>query len=327
MIGTVGTVFAIFFAPILVSATWKIRNINKETRTAQREASPFEPKPLPASLVFVRGLGAIERRYLLQQIKAATLIFAFATWSFAFILLLPIFVMPHAGQWFDRSALVWFMFVRGASNSPGFISIAIFACVFTAVVPLRFGPEARYYRTRPINIGFLFWTRVLCILVPILLAIVAGVGITMFILVARHGLLWQHLPLRIPRVLGPNDSDVAQDYLNLLATSVPRVFLSLVTTIALLFTTLLALTTAPVLQAKGSGSAQNALLPVGGLLFMALAPLLILISHLSSVHIPGMLFVYGNLGSPPPYRYVLVPIALSLLLLALSRCFVNHLEV
>jgi hypothetical protein len=327
MIRSVLTAFAIFLAPILSWATWKIRKINRETATAECEALPFQPKPIPATLVFLRGLGAIERRYLLKQLKAALLTFAFTTWFFAFLLSLPIIVMPHADQWFDRSALVWFMFVRGACKSPEFAGIAIFGSVFLAVLPLRFGPEARYFRTRPVAIGFLFWTRVLCVIVPILLAVVAGAGIAMLILLATHGLVWQHLPARIPRVLGPDDTDVAQDYLNLLATSVPRVFLSLVTSIALLFTTLLAFTTAPVFQGKVRGGAQTAMFPVRSLLLIAGAPLMILIVNLSSVHIPSMLFVYGNLGSPPPYRYVIVPIALSLGFLTLARRFVNHLEV
>jgi hypothetical protein len=45
------------------------------------------------------------------------------------------------------------------------------------------------------------------------------------------------------------------------------------------------------------------------------------------VHLPLWLFVYLELGPPPPYAFALIPVALSAGLLLLARYFVGISEV
>ncbi|MGI4827488.1 MAG: hypothetical protein ACRYFU_04745 [Janthinobacterium lividum] len=319
--------FAIFLAPLLTVAVWKIRKIQGEVFTAERQALPFVPTTAPVGLAFLHRLSSVERRYLLLQIKSGIFLFGFATWFFTFVLTLPIVFLHHFDRWFNASALLWFEFLRNSSNSTQFITMALFGCVFMAVVPLRFQAEARFYRTRPIRIGFLFWSRVLCVLVPILLAAAAGIAIATLLLVTFHGPVWRNLPVHIPRVLDADDADIAQDYLRLLRTSAPRIFLSILTTISLFFTAVLALAMVPFLRGRTVGSSQTVAAPVKILFVMAFFPLLVTFARFGSFQLPAFLFIYTSLGPPPPYLFALIPLALSLGFLALARLFVKHLEI
>jgi hypothetical protein len=58
-----------------------------------------------------------------------------------------------------------------------------------------------------------------------------------------------------------------------------------------------------------------------GLLFLKLA------LDLNGMPLPPWLFVYSELGPPPPYEYALVPVALSASLLLLARYFIGKTEV
>jgi hypothetical protein len=191
-------------------------------------------------LAFFSDLTFTQRLYLNQQIKMAAIISVFGAWVFTFILTIPIFAPLHGEKWFNKSALIWFEFLRNSASSLQFLSMALFSCVFLAIVPLRFGAEARFYRTRPLTIGFLFWSRVLLIVFALILTTSVGIAVAIGILWVVKGPVWQNLPSLIPRTLGPDDADIAQEYSRLLLTSAPRMLLSLLTTVILFFAACLA---------------------------------------------------------------------------------------
>jgi hypothetical protein len=49
--------------------------------------------------------------------------------------------------------------------------------------------------------------------------------------------------------------------------------------------------------------------------------------ELNGMHLPPWLFVYSELGSPPPYAYALIPVSLSAGLLLLARYLIGKSEV
>jgi hypothetical protein len=320
MIGSVLLSFLVFLSPLVAMAFYKICKLQRETTKAEQNPRPFESAPQPNPLALLSNLTFTQRLYLKQQIKTAATIFVFGAWVFTFILAIPIFIAPHGEKWFNKSALIWFEFLRNSSSSLQFLSMAL----FLAIVPLRFGAEARFYRTRPLTIGFLFWSRVLLIVLALILAAGVGIAVATGLLCVIKGPVWQNLPALIPRTLGPDDADIAEEYAGLLVTSAPRMLLSLLTTMILFFTALLALVTAPVIRLRQSSSP---FVPVRILLYAS--PLLIALPmlRLVSFHLPAILFVYVSFGPPPPYRFALLPIFLSVAFIFLARLFANRIEV
>ena len=317
----------IYCAPVLIFMVYKIRRASRAAAHAEHDALPFNPSPEAASFALLRRFTAPQRVYLMQQLKLAAGLYGVFAWVFLFILSLPIFnVSPNADRWFVPSALVWFQFVHNATGSLHFLGTMILCGGFIAISPLRFGTEARFYRTRPLSIGFLFWSRVLPLLIALLLAAMTGIVLAIALLVAVKGPVWHNLPAVIPRVLGPDDADLAQEYFTLLATSVPRIFLSLLTSISLVFTGLLAVFSVPLFRLK-SGNALPASSVLILMLFLVFSigelGLLDFVAH----RLPSVLFVYTRFGPPPPYIFALVPIALSVVFITLARLFVDHLEV
>ena len=317
----------IYFAPLLIFMVYKIRRASRAAAHAEHDALPFNPSPEAASFALLRRFTAPQRVYLMQQLKLAAGLYGVFAWVFLFILSLPIFnVSANANKWFVPSALVWLQFLRSATNSLHFLGTMILLCGFVAISQLRFGTEARFYRTRPLSIGFLFWSRVLPLLIALLLAAMTGIVLAIALLVAVKGPVWHNLPAVIPRVLGADDAEVAQEYSLLLATSAPRIFLSLLTSFSLVFTGLLAVFSFPLFRLKSGNALPSASVPLLMLLFVFPISLLGLLNF-GTHRLPSALFVYTQLGPPPPYIFALVPIALSVVFITLARLFVNHLEV
>lgn len=326
MIAPITVCLLVFSAPMMIFGVYKIRQASRAITQAERDALPFDPKPEPTPFVLLHRFTVPQRVYLMQQLKLAAALSAFFAWLFLFILSLPIFnTPPNASKWFDLSAFVWLQFLRNATSSLQFLAALIFLCGFVAITPLRIGAEARFYRTRPLSVRFLFWSRVLPLLAALLLAAMTGIVLAFALLVAVKGQVWHNLPAVIPRVLGPDDADLAQEYSSLLVTSAPRIFLSILTTLSLVFTGLLAVLSLP-LRLKLGNAATGLSAPLL-MLFCALPIFLIGLFDFGAQHLPSALFVYNRFGPPPPYLFALVPITLSIVFMALARLFVNQLEV
>jgi hypothetical protein len=196
----------------------------------------------------------------------------------------------------------------------------------TSIVPIRLGIIARFYLTRPIPIGVLFWSRVLPTIAALVAGMFTGVCLTLALVWVFKGPIWQHLPSAIP---GASDADCgcAGMYRDMLATSAPRLFLSMLTTAALLYSSAIALLVAPLNRKAGSGVPVSFFLLFGGIFVVAVLRLFQIVSHWQFSLVPRQLFVYTDFGPPPPYAYALFPVALTIGLLLLSRSFVNRLEV
>ncbi len=320
-------VFALFFTPILLFGYVKIREARRLTEEAERCALPFGPGAAVAAHGWMGHLDGPQRAYAGQQVKLAVSLYGLLSWTYFFILSLPIF---HLGlgrtKWFDGAALTWFMFLSNAGKTVSFLGMMLVFCGFVAVAPLRTEAAGRFYRTRAMSIGFLYWSRMLPMLAALVAAVVTGVALAFVLLLAVRGPVWQHLPATIPRVLGPEDGDVAGMYLRLLSTSAPRVFLSMLTSIVLVFTTFVMLFSLPVGQGSSRGALPGVLAPI--FLLGVFAPLIAFsVIDTGGMRWPGDLFFYLNLGPPPPYALALVPVVLSAGLLLLARVFVKHLEV
>jgi hypothetical protein len=106
------------------------------------------------------------------------------------------------------------------------------------------GKLKQFFRTRPLGIGFLFWTNLIVVLGSGLAGMLTGVAATMLLLAAIHGPIWLHLPTAFPGVVTPNDGR-QELYDSLLATSPPRILLSICTTSVLSLSVFAILLAAP----------------------------------------------------------------------------------
>jgi len=316
----------IFLFPLIAVAVWKIVSIQRTAGKAERDAMPFVPAPQPAPAL-LRGWTSARRVFLVQHLKVAGFLYAMMAWTIAFIFTLPLFTPANvnSAKWFNHSAYLWYSFVTGATHSTQFLFTMILFSAIAVVMPMRFGPEARFYRTRPIAISFVFWTKVLSVFTAMIAGTATGISLAFAILVALKGPIWHNLPTTIPRVLGPDDADVAQLYASLLTTSAPSIFLSIITTIALFFSVVLFLGTAPVLRFKSNAALPLLMIPA------AFVPFVIaLISDLSTSGTPHFFrtfYIYLSPGPPPPIAYALIPVALAGIFITGARLFTNHQDI
>ncbi len=326
MIAHLSLSFLTFMLPIVAAAVWKIRSILRAAAKAEQDALPFVPTPQPEAAL-LRGLPSARRIFLLQHLKVAGSLYAVMAWTIAFIFTLPLFTVASANsdKWFNHSAYLWYSFIVGASHSTQFFFTMVLFSGIAVIMPMRFGPEARFYRTRPIPVSFVFWTKVLSVLTAMIAGAATGIALAFAILVALHGPIWHNLPATIPRLLGPDDSDVAQLYAGLLVTSAHSIFLSILTTITLFFSLVVFLGSAPVLRLRSNAALPLLMIPA------AFVPLAIVIISFSSnggtSYFFRTLYIYLSLGPPPPLIYALVPIALAAICITGARLFTNHQDI
>jgi len=327
MIGSFTISFLIFLTPVFFTAAWKIRDHKRAAAKAELEALPFDPAPPAAPSVFLRHFTQQQRVFLTQQLKIAAMYYALACWLLLFILSLPLFhALPHESKWFNHSAFLWYNFVNFLPHSTQSLFMIMMPAVITMITPLRVGPEARFYRSRPLTIRFIFWSKLLPVFLGILGGVTTGMALVFVLMLAFKGPIWHNLPIAIPRTLGPDDAELPQLYRNFLATSVPSLLLSILTTLSLFFTAMLALATIPVKRIKAI--AVIPLVAVVVVLGVGVLPILSLFSNNGhTLSWFRTLFIYSSLGPPPPRLFALVPIALSILLIAIARIFVTRLEV
>jgi hypothetical protein len=316
--------FLIFLAPLVALGTWKIRQTRAVMKQAERETRPFtapHPTPVPA---FLLRFQPEERGYLIQSLKISGYLFLLLAWTYAFIISLSItHIASNAHLWTNQSAMQWLLFLRSLSGTLQTMATMPFLSAFFVVGMLRFGNDARFYRTRPLRLNFLFWSRFLPVTLALFAGIATGCALGMAILYAAKGPIWHNLPPVIPRVLGPDDADLVEDYAALLATSAPRMFLSLLTTTAMLYSLAAAALSMPFRRLR-PGNLSPIAIPI---LLLLLVPIsMIVTSFIGGGSYLQKLFIYNSLGPPPPYSHALIPIALTLALLALARHFVRQFE-
>jgi len=315
--------------PIVVFGVYKVRRNLRGIRQAERDALGYVPKPEPKPGILLRGFSAPERKYLLQLLRTTRYAFPLMSWLTLGIFSLPILdprFFNH-NTWNDPLAFLWFRTLLGAATFVG-ISCFIFGMITAAAVlaTLRFGTAAQFFRTRPLGIGFLYWTSLIVVLGSELAGMLTGVGVAMLLLAAIHGPIWLHLPTAFPGVVTPNDGRL-ELYASLLATSPPRIFLSICTTTVLSLGVSAVLLAAPYSWPGRQGSRPNVLPALAMAFGMCSLIVLRAVLDLNDVHLPTWLFVYSRLGPPPPYAFALIPVAISACLLILARYLIGKSEV
>jgi hypothetical protein len=317
----------LMLGPIIVFGIHKLRRYARGAQQAERDALPYDPKPQAQPGVLLHRFSPPQQKYLRLILGSACYLFPALGWLTFGILSLPIFDPRFHNTWNDPLAFLWFRMVLGATTFVG-TSCFIFGMVTATLVMsgLRFGTTAQFFRTRPLGIGFLFWTNLLVSLGTLLAAIFTGIGASLLLLVATHGPIWRHLPPVFPGVVTAHD-DRPELYASLLATSPPHIFLSIATTTALilgLFSVLLAFP----YSLRGKRSSLPNTFPALAVAFGMCGWLALrLVVDVIGVHLPSWLFLYSELGPPPPYAFTLIPAALSAGLLLLARYFVGKSEV
>jgi len=325
MIAHLSLSFLTFMLPIVAAAVWKIRSLLRAAAKAEQDALPFVPTPQPEAAL-LRGLPSARRIFLVQHLKVAGYLYVMMAWTLAFIFTLPLFTLGsgNSTKWFNHSAYLWYSLITGATNSTQFLSTMILFSAIGVIMPMRFGPAARFYRTRPIPISFVFWTKVLSVFTALITGAATGIALAFAILIALKGPVWHNLPATIPRILGPDDADVAQLYASLLVTSAHSIFLSIITTITLFFSLVVFLGSAPILRLRSNAALPLLMIPA------AFVPFAIAIisnhSDGGTPHFFRTLYIYLSLGPPPPLTCALIPIALSAVFIASARLFANHHE-
>lgn len=315
--------------PVVVFAFYKLRRYSRGILEAERDALPYDAKPEPKPGILLRRFSTPEQTYLRQLLHTARYMFPLMSWLTFAIFILPISdiqLLTH-NSWNNPHAFLWCRILLGATSFTA-TSCFIFGVLTGTLVitPLRFGTTAQFYRTRPLGLGFLFWTNLMITLGSELAAILTGAGAALLLLAAIYGPIWLHLPPAFPGVIVPNDGK-QELYASLLATSPPRILLSVCTTITLSFGICAVLLAIPYAWPDKQGSRPNffpgAVMALGILsLFFLTAAL-----FLNGMHLLPWLFVYSELGPPPPYAYALIPVSLSAGLLLLARYLIGKSEV
>lgn len=312
---------------------------------------PYEPEPRPHPNAFLRLFPLTTQLYLRQQWTVARFGFIASLWIFT-VLLCGALVPPFADKLPTQDQRVWLSFVTGASvwssGLPAFIGI--FAAIFagTGIV----GVAAPFNHTRPIPLRVIFWGRVLPALAALLLAAGLSIGIAFTVLRIAYGPVWnsvaasttttgnrtqvvlhmtmrahsQDHPLLTPGQLpireGSPQMAVIRRFLWLAQHPAPRIFASAITTMTLVFSAFILLFCQPLgANRKFSQSAMKWIAPIFavGVVFA-----FNLLKDASSTHshlrrLLQLLFYNPPFQAPPPWRFLSVPIALSVALLFLSH--------
>ena len=317
------------FGPSLILLIGTILRVRRQTAAARCDVTPFAATPyvVETPVSFLRSYPVQERIYLKEQLKVSLVMYAGMSWIAAGLLSAVALnaSAPYAMLWDDPAARVWYSLL--SISNIEIISL-MFPVMFAvgSILQLRMGVIARFYLTRPISMGILFWSRIVSGIAALVGGIFTGVCVTLGLVWAFKGAVWQHLPSAVPGKLGPDCGCVSM-YTNMLVTSAPRLFLSMLTTAALFYSTSVALLAAPVNRKIASGAPVSFFFLFGGMFAVLALRFFQIASHRQFSLVPRQLFVYADFGPPPPYSYALVPVALTIGLLLLSRGFVNRLEV
>lgn len=288
---------------------------------------PFASVDLPAPGFLLRRFNHEERAYLLRYKTGLIVVIAMMLWFFTVNLcggLLPSSIADVAKDGFAGSGPqnIWYSYLSQITTSC-FILFSMFPLFAGAAAVADIGmiEPARFPRTRPISRSLLFWGRVLPSLAAILTTFVIAALLSLLLLRICYGPVYNHLQNAASTLSHPGSADGDSDDLTLLLqTSVPRIFLSGITRSLLGFSLAVAAMMLP-FQVKRQ--------PILGVLMM-LGFMGYQTSFISSNFAPPafarILFIYTEMGPPPPYVFALVPILISTALILLAGKLSNRLQ-
>ena len=324
--------FLEFIAPLVILIVYvRIKNLINKRKLAALQSqpisapAPFEPKPEPTPNLFMRRFSLPQRAYLRQQIATGKAFYYIAAWGFIVFFtsgLLPQYVNRY-GLEQPLAQRVWYSYLLHISVVNVIFGIMMLASALLAVSGLISASQAIFNRTRPLTLSFLFWARVLPAIATILASLATGMAVSFVLLLIFYGPVWLHL--LDASSLSALTRVQASHLVQILQTSAPFTFLSLITTALLIFSAAVVLISQPFPFLRNRPS-KSVLLPLT-MFFGILGS--------EAVHFLGgpffsrwsrILFMYTTLGPPPPYVYALVPILASASLLVLAAFCISRVE-
>lgn len=290
-----------------------------------------DPSPAPRGLtalgprLFPR-LNAPQQAYLEFHLKQVRMFFLCGVYAVTSVATSGLF--PNDSNTFGsdhQSPLyVWLNFLQGWSLDSIFLSIVAIGAAFVLAMQFAQGESSRFYRTRPLSLSFLFWTRTTIATLTLCASLIAGFVLSFLMLIATHGLVWRPLTKTIGLTivhgvmrinLGATPGAVFRGLVSSPFRLALCNILGAIVVYALSFTFFLL----PAVRLK-----TKIAVGFGVLIFGVMAAQMLIRSSL--YHFARLLFLYPRLGPPPPYIFAVVPLALIAAFLYLARISFTYLE-
>jgi len=345
MLTSLTITIAIALAPLICVGIYAV--IRERRRVAALEANgelPFAPAVIPPPVTgFLHRFSAPERFYILRQLKTlpAGAIFCWFIFVYFSAGLLPSNVADYSSTQ-TLPVRVWFSYLVHVAPSTltmtgiMFVGVAIGSAIGTAGEIVFPAPAlGTFFRTRPIARDFLFWTRAGSMLLIMMGYFVIAAAASLLLVLALYGPVWKHVADSAPQLSvllnspdalpNPSSWDVldsmhsGQNHLLwAMQTSLPRLLLSIATTMMLIYSFCLALLSLPFRSFR-----LRILVAIG---FSYLCALSYIHGEAPTRRIGDVLFLYTHPGPPPPYTDALTPILLSAALLLLASFCAKRIE-
>ena len=339
-------VSALTILPPILFGIWIVIREKRKAAALEAAAPSFSPQaPATPSVrsksgaFFFRSFDAPQRVYLRRQrlVLACGLLLTWIFFVYFSSGLMSQYVSAYAGQQ-PLALRVWYSYLFHISN--GAATHGIFAFGAAALAAGELGPASavgRFRRTRPLSRSFLFWIRIGSVLSALIFSLVLAAGASFILLLMLYGPVWKHLDHGAQPTAalianarsqpGPTVDDILESsrsgaghFTWALQTSIPRLFLSIITTQSFFFTLVILLATLPI----GSGRKKNTFVAVSVYVFFMLYIIFIVVGSGVSPELARICFLYVRPGPPPPYIFALVPVMGSAALLGLASNFSNR---
>jgi hypothetical protein len=304
-----------------------------DTQLPAPHEKPDEPEAPKEPNAFLRRFPLTTQLYLRQQWSVARFGFIASLWIFT-VLLCGSLVPPFADKLPNADQRVWLSFVTGASvwgtGLPALI--AIFAAVFASTGIIA--SSATFTRTRPIPLRVIFWGRMLPALAALLLAAAVSIGIAFSTLRIVYGPVWNSVPNSATAngalqhgLISLDDDETSEQAaarrLRWLAQNpTPHILASSVTTMTLSFSAFVLVFCQPFGASKTFPSGtMKWIAPITSFGVISAFHVLKDSSSTGSFlkQLSQLLFYNSPFQVPPPWRFLPVPIVLSIALLFLSE--------
>lgn len=304
----------------------------RNTQFPESNQKPYEPETPPQPNAFLRSFPLAAQLYLRRQWTVTCFGFLTALWIFT-VLLCGSLIPPFAHNLPTAEQRVWLSFVTGASVSGAGLPalIAIFAAVIAGAGIV--GSAATFTHTRPVPLRVIFWGRILPALAALLLASAISIGIAFSTLRITFGPVWNSVPTSARDsgalqhgLINLDDDETTQQAVArrlqwLAQNPMPRILASSITTTMLCFSALILVFCQPFgAHRKFSSGPMKWIAPM--VAFGAIFAFNLLkhrSSTSSSRHLSQLFFYNSPFQVPPPWRFLPVPIVLSIALLFLSE--------
>jgi len=317
-------------APLAILIVWGRLKIARARRKAAdvdcAPVQPFEPKLEPASGFVLSSFSVPQCTYLRQQIALGRAFYYIVAYLLVVVFtsgLLPTSVDRYGPEQ-PLAQRVWYSYLEHITLGELALDAMMVMAAMIAVYALTTGAQASFNRTRPLTLRFLFWARILSAIATILASLATALAVSFVLLLLFYGPVWLHLldTFQPGTVLSHRQE---MHLIQSLQTSVPRLFLSLATMALLVFSAgVLLLTLGSWFPNKSTGRGMAVIFGLAGgiavvhLVHVVRGPLALLLSR--------VFFLYMDLGPPPRYGYVLVPVLTSAVLLFIAQRLIRRVE-